>query len=229
MRRLVNCIIFDCDGVLLDTEPIYTEAANAVLSSFGKSLPLLSKLSLMGQSGINVARTIVNDLGLPINAEEYAERAKKEEQARFPNCKIKVGAEEGVRLARDYPRAIATSSISSSFNIKAKGKEAFFSQFDIIVKGDEINEPKPAPDIFLKAFVELQKMYPQITKEGCLVIEDSPAGVRAALKAGMQVAWLLDSIYELSWYDEFTDLLHVPRFTSIPEIIVTLPASPKPT
>ena len=66
MQNSISCIIFDCDGVLLDTEPIYTEAANAALRPFGKSLPLHLKLSLLGQSGENVGRIMVRELNLPI-------------------------------------------------------------------------------------------------------------------------------------------------------------------
>lgn len=219
-QKRITSIIFDCDGVLLDTEPIYTEAANAVLRPYSKSLPLQLKLALLGQSGGNVGKIMVRELQLPMTPEEYAERAKKEEQKRFPFCKLKSGAEEAVALAKGIPKAIATTSITSSFEIKAKDKGHFFSQFPIIIKGDEVREPKPAPDIFLKAFAELEKMYPgRIEREKCLVIEDSPAGVRGALKAGMQVAWLLDPIYEPEWYDQFNDLLHVPRFTSLLDII----------
>ena len=220
-RATINCIIFDCDGVLLDTEPLYTQAANQVIASYNYTLPLHLKLTLLGQSGPNVAKRMIDyfKLGDRMTWEEYAVRAKKAEQALFPNCPLKEGAQEAVELAKKLPKAIATSSISPSFKIKAEDKQDFFAQFDVIITGDRIEEPKPAPDIFLKAFAELQLLHPGITTDGSLVIEDSPAGVRGALSAGMQVAWLLDPIYDPAWYDQFTDLLHVPRFSSLPEII----------
>jgi pseudouridine 5'-phosphatase len=212
----ITSIIYDCDGVLLDTEPIYTEAANKVLEEFNQTLPLKLKLALLGQSGDNVANSMVTNLHLPITPQQYKERAKREEQSRFPNCKIVKGAEEAVSLIskNQIPLAIATSSISASFAIKTRGKDELFSHFKVITKGDQVRRPKPDPEIFQTTFTKLKEMHPELLAEECLVIEDSPSGIRGALGAGMKCFWLLDSIYEPEWYDQFEDLLHVPRFKS---------------
>jgi pseudouridine-5'-monophosphatase len=217
----VTSIIYDCDGVLLDTEPIYTEAANIVLKEFNKTLPLQLKLSLLGQSGENVAKAMVSNLNLPIPPEEYKNRAKSEELTRFHESKLMKGAEEAVSIIvkNKIPLAIATSSLTKSFGLKTWNKTGFISQFEAITKGDEVTKPKPDPEIYETTFSKLKALYPELKIEECLVIEDSPSGIRGALRAGMQCFWLIDSIYKPEWYDQFTDLLKIQRFKSHGEII----------
>ena len=217
----VTSIIYDCDGVLLNTEPIYTEAANIVLKEFNKTLPLQLKLALLGQSGDNVAKTMVSKLDLPIPPEEYKRRAKKEEKSRFHSCKIMAGAEESVSIIvkNKIPLAVATTSVTKSFGLKTWNKKEFMSQFEVIIMGDQVSKPKPDPEIFVAAFTGLKSNHPELKVEECLVIEDSPSGIRGALEAGMQCFWLMDPIYDPEWYDQFTDLLNVQRFKSHSEII----------
>lgn len=225
----MDYVIFDCDGVLLDTEPLYTQAADEVLAEFGKSLPLWLKLRLLGQSGPNVAAMVVRELNLPVGPEEYNRRVKQAELRLFPFCQPIAGAREAVEHwhARHVPMAIATSSQPVSFAVKMSGKEdAFLAPMAAIVTGDQVDRPKPHPDIFELALERIVNgpASREVDRQRCLVVEDSPAGVRAALAADMQVAWLRDSVYDALSTEELYgqdlhDLVDVPVYRSHADIL----------
>jgi pseudouridine-5'-monophosphatase len=183
-------VIFDLDGVLLDTEPFYTRATEAVVAPFGKVFDWSVKSQLMGRDALTSAETLVRALDLPISAQEYLDRKEPLLRAMFPEATEIPGAAEVVLSlsARGVRLAVATSSSTPHFRLKTARHE-WFKAFDAVVCSDHqgVQRLKPAPDIFLVAARELG-----VSPELCLVIEDSLAGVTAALAAGMQVLALAD-------------------------------------
>jgi len=190
LARRPTHVIFDLDGVLLDTERLYSMAAQTVLARYGKRYSWEDKLELMGRAELDSARRLVDRLDLPLTPAEYvAERGA--ELARLVTTSEPIaGAPELVaRLgSRGVPCAVATSSSRSWFELKT-GHHAWFQRFSVVVCGDDPEVPrlKPDPAIFLVAARRLGA-----PPEQCLVFEDSPAGVQAAVAAGMQVVALLD-------------------------------------
>lgn len=189
LKRPVKSVIFDLDGVLLDTEPIYTAAAEEVIARYGKSYPWDIKKQTMGRDPRFGAELLTRTLNLPLTAEEYlAERGQLLEKS-LPSAAAIPGAPEFVQSLSDrgVPIAVATSSDRALFGVKTSA-HAWFSQFSVIVCGDDgIAQYKPEPDIFLTA----AKMLGTAAEE-CLVFEDSIAGIKAALSAGMQVIAIPD-------------------------------------
>ena len=185
MVRCCRAVIFDLDGVLLDTEPLYTQATQQVLSPYGKEYTWELKVQMMGRDSQSTAEFLVAALGLPLTAEQYvAARTPLLEQACRQAAALP-GAEELVRslFARGIPMALATSG--EAFLTRAKAlQHPWFDLFSAVVCGDDprLGRPKPAPDIFLVAAQELG-----VPLEHCVVFEDSLAGVQAAQAAGMQV------------------------------------------
>lgn len=178
-------VIFDLDGVLLDTEPLYTRATQEVVAPFGKVFDWSVKAQLMGRDALTSARTLVLALDLPISAEEYLARKEPLLSALFPSAVEMPGASGCVKALRErgVNLAVATSSSSEHYRLKTE-RHSWFELFDAVVCSDHegVKRLKPAPDIFLVAAQKLGAAPDQ-----CLVIEDSLAGVAAALAAGMQV------------------------------------------
>lgn len=189
-RRPLHAI-FDMDGVLLDTELIYTEVTQDIVGRFGKTYDWSIKSQMIGRPSIESARFLVKTLELPITPEQYLEEREVVFQTRMPQAEPMPGAVELVRALseRGVSMAVATSSHREMFDLKTRRHGEWFELFDSIVLGDDprVERGKPAPDIFLLAASELGA-----NPESCVVFEDAPSGVEAALAAGMLVIGVPD-------------------------------------
>jgi len=183
--------IFDLDGVLLDTEKLYTQATQAVVGEFDKHFDWALKSQMMGRDELDAARVLVRELDLPISGEEYLRRQLPIAEALFRAATEIPGAEAFVESLseRGHVLAVGTSSTRRLYEIKT-GHHPWFSRFAAVISGDhpEVRELKPAPDIFLAAARAIGA-----DPSRCLVIEDSPAGVSAARAAGMSVVAIPDA------------------------------------
>jgi pseudouridine-5'-monophosphatase len=199
LTRRPRWAIFDLDGVLLDTEPLYTTATAEVAARFGKLYDWSVKRDCIGRGTLEAARIIVEALALPLSPEALVverDRVLVELLARAPAL---AGAEMFSRAlaARGVPLAIATSTEAPLFAIKAARHRDWLAIFRVAVCGDDprVARAKPAPDIFLAAAADLGA-----APADCLVFEDSPFGVEAACAAGMQVIALPDPAMERARY-----------------------------
>ena len=184
-------VIFDLDGVLLDTEKLYTEATQAVVGEYGKVFDWSLKSRMMGRHELEAAQLLVDSLALPISAEEYLKRQLPIAESLFRSAAELPGAEAFVLVLKDrgHRLAVGTSSTRRLYDLKTNHLP-WFSAFSAVVSGDhpEVRELKPAPDIFLAAARAIQG-----DPARCLVVEDSPAGVLAARAAGMSVIAIPDA------------------------------------
>lgn len=183
-------IIFDLDGTLVDSEPLYTLAAQAVVSRFGKTFDFAIKRQIMGGGPLAGARFVVERLSLPISPEVYLEERELVLGELCKTVRPLPGAEALVEVLhqRAIPMAIGTSGSRALSELKLSGL-SFARCFRALVCSDDpgIENAKPAPDIFLRAAAELGAV-----PERCLVFEDTPKGVQAARAAGMQVVAIPD-------------------------------------
>lgn len=181
-------VLFDLDGVLLDTERLYTEATQTIVGRFGKTFTWEIKREAMGRDAHASARIVLERLGVPLTSDEFLAERDPILEALVADCRAMEGAEAFVRtlVNRGVPVAIATSSDRRLYELKAR-PHPWFDLFAAVVCGDDprVVAKKPAPDIFLVAASELRA-----DPARCLVFEDSPAGVEAALAAGMRVVAL---------------------------------------
>jgi len=186
LPRRPTHVIFDMDGVLLDTEQIYTDVTQEIVGRFGKIYDWSVKRHMIGRPSIDSARYLVRTLDLPIAPEQYLAEREEAFVTRMPEAKRMPGAAELVAALRAHriPTAVATSSSRNLFELKTQRHRDWFAGFDAIVVGDDprVERGKPAPDIFLLAARELGA-----DPATCLVFEDAPAGVDAARAAGMMV------------------------------------------
>lgn len=199
----MKACLFDMDGLLIDTEDMYTIATNNVLAKYNKGpLPWSIKVHLQGRPGQSSARVLLDWAKLPLTVDELLAQTNKEQAKLWPKTKLMPGAHELLQFLSDnkIPVALATSSTTEKYHMKADHLQKAFKLFGRhIVTGDDPRIPdghgKPDPDIYLVALESINEdrraaNLPDIKPEECLVFEDGVAGVEAGQAAGMTVIWV---------------------------------------
>jgi pseudouridine-5'-monophosphatase len=183
-------VLFDLDGVLLDTERLYTQATQSVVGRFGKTFGWDTKRLAMGRDAHVSAKIILDRLEVPLTTDEFLTERNALLAELVAECRAMEGAEAFVRQLRSegIRMAVATSSDRDFYQLKVRS-HGWFDLFDAVVCGNDprVKAKKPAPDIFLVAARELG-----VEPHRCLVFEDSPAGLEAGLAAGMRVVAIPD-------------------------------------
>ncbi len=203
------------DGLLLDTEDIYTLCINIILEKYGRpNLPWSIKARLQGRPGPDANVLFHNWAKLPISDADYMTQYSALQLKHFPDAKPLPGVEELLaNLGRtrwfEKPKAqgqghrvhiaLATSSNTANFAVKTTNWTELFAVFEShrrVLGDDPRIQPgrgKPMPDIYLLALKTINDSLPEgekpITPEECLVFEDSVPGVEAGRRAGMRVVW----------------------------------------
>ncbi|KAG9186707.1 pseudouridine 5'-phosphatase [Alternaria panax] len=200
----IRAALFDMDGLLIDSEDLYSIVTNTILERYGRPpLPWSIKAQLQGRPGPQAGAIFHSWAQLPISHEQFMVEQKELQTNLFQNCKPLPGVVDllaGLK-SRGVHMALATSSHKAMFEVKtAHMKDLFDGNFkkEHQVLGDDARIPpgrgKPAPDIYLLALSTLNKTLEAegqtpIQPEECLVFEDSVPGVESGRRAGMQVVW----------------------------------------
>lgn len=172
-------MIFDCDGVLVDSESASAAAWQAALARFGYHINAETFEGFVGTTDRSLAISFAAEVGAEVDdvlnaAEEEMRLVAGGGLDPFPDA---------VALVERLDVPIGVASNSDRWRLEVVLSSAGVRHlFDVTVAGDEVGEPKPAPDIYLRA-AALLGMDPV----DCVVIEDSPTGVIAARAAGMTV------------------------------------------
>lgn len=176
-----KAIIFDCDGVIVDTETISNNIFKAKLAALGHSLTEQDIQTLFtGYTTEKNLETVANILGysLPENFKSELKAAYQAEMERHLEC---IPGIPEILHNLNCPFAMATNAHRSDMEFKLAKLELgqiFTQRFCV----EDVEQPKPSPDLYLLASKNLG-----VQVKECLVIEDSIAGIRAGVAAGMTV------------------------------------------
>ena len=172
-------MIFDCDGVLVDSESASAEAWRAALARYDYHIDSVTFAGFVGTTDRALAVAFAAQVGAGV--EEVLNAA--EEEMRLIAGQGLNAFPDAVALVERLAVPIGVASNSDRWRLEAVLSAAGVrSLFDVTVAGDEVAEPKPAPDVYLRVATLLG-----INPGDCVVIEDSPTGVIAARAAGMSV------------------------------------------
>ncbi|KAG0463155.1 hypothetical protein HPP92_021631 [Vanilla planifolia] len=209
-KRRITHVIFDMDGLLLDTEPFYTQVQEKILERFGKTFDWSLKARLMGKRAIESARIFVEECGLTgiLTPEGFLEEREGMLQELFPTCELLPGVKRLVNHlhANGVPMCVATGSHKRHFNLKTQRHFEIFSMMHHVVMGDdpELKQGKPSPDIFL---IAAKRFEGKLEAAEILVFEDAPSGVTAAKSARMSVVMVPDPMLDISYHKEADQVL----------------------
>jgi len=180
---LIEAVVFDLDGVLLDSEQVWDEVREQLVRERGGRWHANAQREMMGMSSVEWSRYMRDELGVAEPPEEIsAEVVRRLEQAYRKRLPLIAGAREAVeRLAARWPLGLASSSNRELIDLalELSGLARFFR---VTVSSEEVARGKPAPDVYLEAARRLTA-----PPENCVAIEDSRNGIRAAKAAGMRV------------------------------------------
>jgi HAD superfamily hydrolase (TIGR01509 family) len=179
----IAAVVFDLDGVLLDSEAAWVEVKREFTEENGGRWKQSAELDMLGMSSTEWSRYMHDELGVPVAPEqissEVAGRLVEQYRQRLP---LLPGAVEAVRsLARHWPLALATSSNRNVIDLVVDQAD-IADAFAATVSSEEVARGKPAPDVYLDAAQQLE-----VDPGACVAIEDSSNGIRSADAAGMAV------------------------------------------
>jgi len=180
----MNYVIFDMDGVLVDSEPIHLELEKKVFNEVGLNISDTYHYTLVGMSPKQMWQKICSDFVLKNEAEELLEIEKAIKYSEIQKREIYAtdGLLEllGKLKISGFKMSVGSSSTKNLINLFTH-KIGVRSYFDFLVSSEDVENGKPFPDIFLK----VAQMY-STDPSRCVVIEDSSNGVAAAKAAGMK-------------------------------------------
>ncbi|NLD86644.1 MAG: HAD family phosphatase [Clostridiales bacterium] len=205
---MYRAIIFDMDGVLIDSEPLYHVSDRKFFDFLNMTLTEEDIISMTGCSGTVIANKILSkNKNLPYSAEELAETYDRYIANALYGCKdltLTNGAENWIRNLSEIGVKLAVGSSSTHEMVHyVLDRFDITKYFDAVVTSSEVKLTKPYPDIFLECAKRLET-----DPRYCLVIEDSLNGMKAAHSAGMKCAIYLETNefpIDLSRFDEIID------------------------
>ncbi|HYH43865.1 MAG TPA: HAD family phosphatase [Burkholderiales bacterium] len=183
-------VIFDMDGLLLDSERLALEAFNAACAHFGLGDHAEVFMRCIGTNEAMGAEVLREGLQDKVDHRDFNRiwQARYLEATTGTAIALKAGVLELLDHLREagVPAAVATSTSTARATHKL-GNAGILDRFELVVGGDQVERSKPHPDIFVAAARRLG-----VPPEKCLALEDSDNGVRAALRAGMTVIQVPD-------------------------------------
>jgi HAD superfamily hydrolase (TIGR01509 family) len=176
----MNALIFDMDGLMIDTERLYFETEREMARGFGREVKDETLWKMMGRSPVESLSVFAEDLGLAVPALELA-RMREEKMAE--KMKVDLAPMRGLREIIDafsgrLKLAIATGSPRRLMDIALEGL-GIREKFEVLQTSEEIAHGKPHPDIYLRTAERLG-----CAPGECIVLEDSGNGARAGVAAG---------------------------------------------
>jgi HAD superfamily hydrolase (TIGR01509 family) len=177
----VEGVILDMDGLLLDTERVYRKAFIAAAASLGFEISEDFYQAMVGLADNECYALIQDHLGPRLPMAQYRrEFADCLQQLLSAGIPLKSGATELMDdlARRGLPRAVATSTNRTTAEAHLR-RARLFHRFDAVVTWEDVERGKPHPDLFLKAAHGIG-----VKPQRCVVLEDSPLGIRGAHAAG---------------------------------------------
>ena len=180
---MIEAVVFDMDGVLIDSEPVWERVRRGFVADRGGRWPADAQDRMMGMSTAEWSAYISADFGIRLTPQQVAQQVVVAMAAEYEkHLPLLPGAIDAVRaLSGRWPLAVASSSPRSLIETVLATAD-LASAFAAVVSSEEVPRGKPAPDVYLAAADRLS-----VPPKSCAAIEDSSNGLRSAAAAGFTV------------------------------------------
>lgn len=207
-----KALLFDFDGVLLDSEPLHFMAWERLLDKLSIKDPTFIYENMIGVSDLSLAEHFIKTFQIPLLSTTLLAKKREEFLKIMKEEPIDSSLEKEIlsQLKKEYTLAVVSSSHSDeiTFVLEKMGLLSFFSH---IIAGNHVHHHKPDPEPYLKALKDLD-----LRSNEAIVIEDSFAGISSALSADLPVIWL--NRYGKS-IPPLESLFPIQSFAQIPQIL----------
>ena len=187
----IQAVVFDLDGVIIDTEGVWEEVRRAYVAEYGKSFLPDSQNRMMGMSTGEWSTHLSQDVGVPRTPAQVASDVLGRMAERYGEALPLIpGSVDAVRrIAARYPLALASSSARILID-QVLETAGLTDAFRVTLSTEEVARGKPAPDVYLAAASRLGH-----PSEACAAVEDSSNGLRSAAAAGLAVIAVPHGVY----------------------------------
>lgn len=187
----IEAVVFDLDGVIIDTEEVWEDVRRNYVAEFGREFQPDSQDRMMGMSTGEWSAHLAEEVGVPRTAEEVAVDVLGRMAGRYKkSLPLIPGSVETVRaLGARYRLALASSSARILID-QVLATAGLSDAFEVTLSTEEVSRGKPAPDVYLTAVAKLG-----LTPEVCAAVEDSSNGLRSAAAAGLAVIAVPHGVY----------------------------------
>lgn len=178
----MKAIIFDMDGVIIDSEPLHQRVEEELLEDLGGNMTAEDKEAFVGTTDYHMWSTMKERFNLTPSIEEMIESKKERFLSQVHTIYLVDGFKKVLKQlkAEDYLIALASSNNRKAVDQIVKQFD-LSKDFELTMSGEDVSHGKPHPEIFLKTAAAMN-----VDPKNCLVIEDAKSGVEAAKAAGMK-------------------------------------------
>jgi HAD superfamily hydrolase (TIGR01509 family) len=178
----VEAVVFDLDGVLIDSEQLWDEARQTLAADHGIDWPEDASRAMMGMSSKEWPKYMADEVGIPLSPDDVNEDVVKRMLRSYEDhLPLLPGAREAVvRLSNRWPLGLASSSNREIIDV-VLAEMGVTDLFEATVSSEEVDRGKPNPDVYLEAARRLG-----VDASACVAIEDSHNGILSAKAAGMR-------------------------------------------
>jgi HAD superfamily hydrolase (TIGR01509 family) len=189
LKKPVEAVLFDMDGLLLDTEAVYVEAYKAAADAFAIEMPMGLCHAMIGIPTRECDGIIQNHYGPGFDVKRFQLCFREHAEGMMEDgIPVKPGAAELLAYlsGRGLPLAIATSSRPATVD-RHLGRAGLLHHFSAVATRHDVERPKPHPDVYLEAARRLG-----VAPQRCIAFEDSNVGLAAAHAAGTMAIMVPD-------------------------------------
>ncbi len=203
MKKGFKAVIFDMDGVIVDSEPAYWKAEEELAREYDKEVSVETLLKMMGRPAIESMKIFANDLAIK-DSPDILHKKRDERYIKIIETELKPmdGVTEVLKglKSNGLKMAVATAASKELLEIQLS-KIGILNDFDFLLSGSDIKNGKPHPEIYLKT-VSLLGLRP----DECVVVEDSQSGMEAGIKAGC---------FTVAFPNKYQDISSLPKVDMI--------------